>query len=152
MPKAQTPDSVSLDEGKASPPSGAYGCVGVVPSLPPRSSFAVVAVGSRWCFALRASLEPGERLLVNHLRNRPPGGGVSCDVSDSANAKGPFLSVARSERSEFVDAAAVCGRARSGLDSRGPVSDLPAMSASTLRIAVSRDKRSFAIANSESGG
>ena len=93
-----------------------------------------------------------ERLLVNHLRNRPTGGRVSGDVSDLANAMGSSLSVARSECSEFKDAAAVCGWARSGFDSRGPISDLPAMSASTLRIALSRDKRSFAIADSGSGG
>ena len=121
-------------------------------SLASRSSLVVVIVGPRWGFALRTSLEAGERLLVNHLRNRPTGGRVSGDVSDSANAKGPFASVAPSERSEFMDAATVCGRARSGFDSRGPVSDLPAVSASTLRIALPRDKRSFAIADSESGG
>src|SRR5262249_40111857 len=93
-----------------------------------------------------------ERLLVNHLRNRPTGGRVSGDVSDSANPKGSSLSVVRSERSEFKDAAAVCGWARSGFDSRGSVSDLPGVSASAWRIALSRDKRSFAIADSESGG
>jgi hypothetical protein len=95
--KSPAPDSACLDEVEVSD--------GVLPS---RSSFVVVVVGSRWCFALRASLEPGERLLINHLRDRPTGGRVSCDVSDSANAKGLFLSVGRSERSEFMDAA-VCG-------------------------------------------
>src|SRR6516162_6818632 len=83
-----------------------------------------------------------------------PGTGwrVSGDVPDSANAKGSSLSVARSECLEFKDAAAVCGWARSGFDPPGPVSDLPAVSASTLQIALSRDRRSFAIADSESGG
>ena len=125
MPKSSAPDTACLDEVVVSD--------GVGPSRLSRPSF--------W-----------ERLLVNHLRNRPTSERVGGDVSDSANAKGPFLGVARSERSEFKDAAAVCGWARSGFDSRGSVSDLPAMLASTSRMALSRDKRSFAIADSESGG
>jgi hypothetical protein len=82
--KSPAPDSACLDEVEASN--------GVSPSFLSRSSFVVVVVGSRWCFALS-----WERLLVNHLRNRPIGGRVSGDVSDSANAKGSSLSVVRSE-------------------------------------------------------